>query len=221
MFNNISPQYDFLNRFLSMGVDIGWRKKLVRMVKKENPSFILDLATGTADLAIALDKTGASRITGLDLSPNMLAVGREKVARKNLQHKIHLEERDCEDLPFEAGTVDAVTISFGIRNFSRPLTGLQEMHRVLRPGGKVFVLEFSKPKAFPVKQLFHFYSHYILPFLGKLISKDQRAYTYLPESVKAFPEGNDFLQLMGNAGFAKHAMKRLSFGIASIYIGEK
>lgn len=221
MFNNISHRYDFLNRFLSMGVDVRWRKKTVQAVAITNPQRILDVATGTADLAIALAKTGAKEIIGCDISEGMLAKGKEKVTRKGLNKLIHLQLADSENLPFEDSCFDAVTVAFGVRNFENPKKCLKEINRVLRRGGKIFVLEFSKPMKFPVKQLYKFYFKFILPFLGRIISKDASAYTYLPNSVKVFPHGDAFLEILAEGGFHKNLAKKLSFGIASLYIGEK
>jgi demethylmenaquinone methyltransferase / 2-methoxy-6-polyprenyl-1,4-benzoquinol methylase len=221
MFDNISPKYDFLNRFLSMGVDIGWRKKTVKAVAQSKPQRILDVATGTADLAIELTKTGAKEIIGCDISEGMLSIGKEKIKKKELDNVIRLQSGDSEQLPFEDNSFDAVTVAFGVRNFQTPVKGLTEINRVLKKGAKIYVLEFSEPQQFPVKQLYSFYFKYILPFWGRLISKDNAAYTYLPNSVKAFPHGEAFLQLLTASGFHKNSAKKLSFGIASLYIGEK
>jgi len=221
MFNNISPSYDFLNRFLSMGIDIGWRKKTVRAVSHLMPKRILDVATGTGDLAIALRETTATSIVGCDISEGMMEIGKKKVAKKGLNNLISFKLGDSERLPFEDNHFDATTIAFGVRNFENPLQGLKDINRVLRPGGKIFVLEFSQPQAFPAKQLYHFYSKFIMPFWGRIISKDKSAYTYLPDSIKAFPHGQAFLDLMTQAGFKNNSAKKLTFGIASLYIGEK
>jgi demethylmenaquinone methyltransferase/2-methoxy-6-polyprenyl-1,4-benzoquinol methylase len=221
MFNNISPSYDFLNRFLSMGIDVGWRKKTVKAVATTNPQHILDVATGTADLAIALSKTGAKEIIGCDISEGMMSIGKQKVAEKNLSNLIRFQLADSENLPFTDERFDAVTVAFGVRNFEHPQVGLKEINRVLKPGGRIHVLEFSQPQRFPVKQLYNFYFKYILPFWGKLISKDNAAYTYLPNSVKAFPHGQAFLDLLESSGFRNNSAKKLTFGIASLYIGEK
>ena len=221
MFNNISPRYDFLNRFLSMGIDIGWRKKTRRAVAITNPQRILDVATGTGDLAIELRKTSAKEIIGCDISEGMLAIGKEKVAQKGLSELIHLQVGDSEHLPFEDNSFDAVTVAFGVRNFEVPQKGLKEINRVLKPGGRIHVLEFSEPQTFPVKQLYGFYFRFILPVWGRMISKDQSAYTYLPNSVKAFPHGQAFLDLLASSGFHSNSAKKLTFGIASLYMGEK
>jgi demethylmenaquinone methyltransferase/2-methoxy-6-polyprenyl-1,4-benzoquinol methylase len=221
MFNNISPRYDFLNRFLSLGIDIRWRKKVRRKVATLKPQLILDVATGTADVAIELRKTGAKQIIGCDISEGMMVIGREKIAKRGLSDLIQLQLGDSENLPFTTDHFDAVTVAFGVRNFENPKKGLQEINRVLKPGGKIHVLEFSVPEKFPVKQFYGFYFKYILPFWGRMISKDTSAYTYLPNSVKAFPHGAAFLELLESAGFRNNSAKKLTFGIASLYIGEK
>jgi len=221
MFNNISPKYDFLNRFLSVGIDVAWRKNTVKAVSQLMPKRILDVATGTADLAIAMSQTTATSIIGCDISEGMMEIGKKKVAKRGLSRLISFKLGDSERLPFEDNSFDAATIGFGIRNFENPLQGLKDIHRVLRTGGKIFVLEFSQPQHFPAKQFYQFYFKFIMPFWGKIISKDQSAYTYLPNSIKAFPHGQAFLDLMTNAGFRNNSAKKLTFGIASLYIGEK
>ncbi|MCT4603288.1 MAG: bifunctional demethylmenaquinone methyltransferase/2-methoxy-6-polyprenyl-1,4-benzoquinol methylase UbiE [Marinifilum sp.] len=221
MFNNIAKKYDFLNHVLSMGIDKLWRKKAVKLLKPLQPKMILDIATGTGDFALANLKLNPDKVVGIDISTEMLAVGREKVAKKNLSHKIELLEGDSENIQFKDNTFDAITVAFGVRNFENLEKGLQEMNRVVRPGGKVVVLEFSKPRNFPVKQIYNFYFFRILPFWGKMVSKDASAYTYLPKSVDAFPDGEDFLKIYESCGFAETKQIKLSFGIASIYIGTK
>lgn len=221
MFDNISHRYDFLNHFLSMGIDKLWRKKVVKMIRKQGPEKILDIATGTADLAIAMASSGAKKIQGIDISEGMLSIGRKKIEDKNLQNLITLQWGDSEDIPFPDAQFDAVTVAFGVRNFEHPLKGLQEINRVLKPGGMIYVLEFSQPQKFPIRQLYFFYFRHILPVWGKMVSKDPAAYTYLPESVKAFPYGQAFLQLLAEAGFKQTSDRPLSFGIASIYTGIK
>lgn len=221
MFDNISHRYDFLNHFLSMGIDKLWRKKVVKMIRKQGPEKILDIATGTADLAIAMATTGAKNIQGIDISEGMLSIGRKKIENKKLQNLITLLWGDSEDIPFPDAQFDAVTVAFGVRNFEHPLKGLQEINRVLKPGGMIYVLEFSQPQRFPIRQLYFFYFRHILPIWGKMVSKDPAAYTYLPESVKAFPYGQAFLQLLAEAGFKKTAELPLSFSIATIYSGVK
>lgn len=221
MFDNISARYDLLNHLLSLSIDKGWRKKVVRMAKEGNPKLILDVATGTADLAIALEKTGAEKITGVDISAGMLEVGREKVAKKKLSKLISLELGDSEALEFADNTFDVITVAFGVRNYENLEQGLSEMARVLKPGGRLLVLEFSQPQSFPFKQIYNFYFKYILPTVGKLISKDARAYSYLPESVQAFPHGEQFMNIMAGCGLKKGRRIPLTFGIASIYEGIK
>jgi len=221
MFDHIAPRYDFLNHFLSMGIDRIWRKKAIRLLKPLAPHTILDLATGTGDLAIAAIRLNPSKITGVDLSEKMLEHGRRKIRKLNLSDVIELIKGDSEKIPFPDRTFDAVTVAFGVRNFETPQKGINEMFRVLKPDGSVVVLEFSHPKKFPVKQLYHFYFFKILPTLGRIFSKDHSAYFYLPESVKEFPYGESFLQLLENAGFSCLMAKPLSFGIAHIYFGKK
>ena len=221
MFNSIAGKYDFLNHFLSAGIDIYWRKKAISLLQKSQPKQILDIATGTGDFAIEALKVNPEKITGIDISDGMLAVGREKLQRKGLASKIELLNGDSENLQFEAGTFDAVTAAFGVRNFENLEKGLSEMNRVLKPGGRVVILEFSKPTAFPMKQGYNFYFKNILPVFGKLISKDQSAYTYLPESVQAFPDGRAFLAILEKVGFKDTQWQSLTFGICSIYTGIK
>jgi demethylmenaquinone methyltransferase/2-methoxy-6-polyprenyl-1,4-benzoquinol methylase len=221
MFDNISSRYDFLNRFLSFGIDVSWRKKTVKEVNKTAPKHVLDMATGTGDLAIMMAQNGIPKITGADLSAGMLRVGQQKINVKELETKISLIQADSENLPFESGMFDAATVAFGVRNFENTIKGLAELHRVLKADGRLFVLEFSQPEKFPFKQVYGFYFRYILPRWGKIISGDHAAYTYLPESVKAFPYGNEFMQLAIRAGFRGGRFVPLTFGIASLYILEK
>lgn len=217
MFDNISQRYDLLNHVLSLSIDKGWRRRVVKMVKERKPELILDVATGTADLAIALGKSHPGKITGVDISAGMLAVGRQKVAKKGLSEILSLEQADSEDLPYPEASFDAVTVAFGVRNFENLDLGLREMHRVLKPKGQLLVLEFSQPQHFPFKQLYNFYFKHVLPTVGKIISKDARAYTYLPESVQAFPYGKAFEQRLENAGFRIGRSRPVTFGIATIY----
>ena len=222
MFDNIAHKYDFLNHFFSMGIDVLWRKKCIRILRKENPSTIIDMATGTGDFALEAIRMGLeAHVTGVDLSQGMLDVGIEKIKSRGYQDKISMQQGDSENLPFDENSFDAYTVGFGVRNFENLNKGLSEMHRVLNPGGITIILEFSKPKSFPIKQLFGFYFKYIMPTIGNLLSKDSSAYTYLPESVMAFPEGEDFLNEMGKVGFKNLRQKKLTGGIASIYIGYK
>jgi len=220
MFNDIAGRYDFLNHFLSMGIDKGWRKKAIAQVNAVNPKKILDVATGTGDLAIAASPNGAI-ITGVDIADQMLEVGRKKIEKLNLQHLIQLQHGDSEALPFTTATFDAVMCAYGVRNFEHLHQGLKEMCRVLKPGAKVVILEFSKPKQFPVKQLYNFYFKFILPTLGKLVSRNSNAYSYLPQSVMAFPEGKDFCNALLQCGFVNATAKPLSFGITTLYTAFK
>jgi demethylmenaquinone methyltransferase/2-methoxy-6-polyprenyl-1,4-benzoquinol methylase len=221
MFDNISHKYDFLNHFLSLGIDIYWRKKAIKLLSSSKPKYILDIATGTGDFAIEALKLAPDKVIGVDISAGMLKYGNEKIVKLGLQHKIELILGDSEKLPFDDNTFDAITVSFGGRNFENLEKGLIDMFRVLKPGGKALVLEFSKPRSFPLKQIYNFYFKNILPVLGKMFSKDNTAYTYLPESVNAFPDGEDFLKVFENSGFKKTKCIPLTFGISSIYIGEK
>jgi demethylmenaquinone methyltransferase/2-methoxy-6-polyprenyl-1,4-benzoquinol methylase len=221
MFNNISKKYDFLNHFLSLGIDKIWRKKAIRELREIKPQRILDIATGTGDFALAALKVDPSEVIGIDISEGMLNVGKEKMKKKNVDHIITMQLADSENLPFEDNYFDALTVGFGVRNFENLEKGLSEMLRVIRPGGKAIILEFSKPKKFPVKQSFGFYSKYIIPLLGKSISNDERAYTYLPESVLAFPEGEDFKKILRKIGYQNVKSKLVSGGIATIYVGSK
>lgn len=221
MFNSIAPKYDFLNHTLSLGIDILWRKKAVRILKKINPERVLDIACGTGDFAIEDLNSGADKVTGLDISEGMVQVGIEKVKNKGLSEKVDLQVGDSENIPFEDNTFNGITVGFGVRNFENLEKGLSEMHRVLTPGGQLIVLEFSKPKKFPIKQLYFFYFKYILPKIGRLISKDKTAYTYLPDSVHAFPDGEQFTNILDKIGFKSTKVVPCTFGIASIYIGTK
>jgi demethylmenaquinone methyltransferase/2-methoxy-6-polyprenyl-1,4-benzoquinol methylase len=224
MFDSIAPKYDFLNHFFSMGIDVLWRKKCIRILKRETriPRTILDMATGTGDFAIEAVRMGLpSQMTAMDLSQGMLDVGIKKVAAKGLTDRITLIQGDSENLPFKDETFDAYTVAFGVRNFEDLDRGLSEMYRVLTPGSLTVILEFSNPKSFPIKQLFGFYFKHVMPVLGRLISKDPAAYTYLPESVKAFPEGAEFLERLKTVRFIDLRAIPLTGGIASIYLGRK
>lgn len=218
MFNGIAGRYDFLNHFLSLGIDKLWRKKAIRQVAESGPQNILDVATGTGDMAIAASRVlPEADIIGVDIATGMLEVGRKKIQELSLEKQIILNEGDSEHLPFDTGSFDAVMCAYGVRNFEHLQAGLQEMHRVLRPGGKIVILEFSKPQHFPVAQLYHFYFKAILPLIGKLVSKHSRAYTYLPESVAAFPEGTAFCEMLKKCGFKASNARPLSFGITTLY----
>lgn len=221
MFDNISARYDFLNRLLSLGIDTIWRRIAINQLKADQPKHILDIATGTGDFAITALRLKPEKVTGVDISAGMLEHGRIKLKKKGLENKIELVQGDSEGLPFSDNQFDAATVAFGVRNFENLANGLQDINRVLRPGGKLVVLEFSRPSGFPVKQFYNFYFRFILPVVGRLVSKDPTAYTYLPASVQQFPEGDAFLDYMKGAGFQKLREKRLTFGICSIYIGEK
>ena len=221
MFNNIAKKYDFLNHFLSLGIDKLWRNKVVSILKKYHPKTILDIATGTGDLAITALKLNPDKITGIDISTGMLKIGNEKIRRKKLGNIIELLEGDSENIQFPDQSFDAAIVAFGVRNFENLQKGLHEIYRVLKPGTPFIILEFSKPCKFPVKQAYNIYFTNILPLIGKLFSKDNSAYTYLPQSVNAFPEGNACLKELKTVGFKSVNEKRLSFGIASIYVAEK
>jgi demethylmenaquinone methyltransferase/2-methoxy-6-polyprenyl-1,4-benzoquinol methylase len=221
MFNNISARYDFLNHFLSLGIDHIWRRKAVNKLREIQPKRILDLATGTGDFAIALLKLNPTQIIGMDISSGMLDVGKNKMKAKNVSHIIDMQLGDSENMPFEDGYFDAVTVGFGVRNYENLEKGLTEMLRVTRSGGKIVILEFSKPKRFPIKQAFGFYSRFIIPFFGKRISKDEKAYAYLPESVAAFPEGKAFTDILSKLGYKQVDASLVSGGIATIYSGIK
>lgn len=221
MFNNISKRYDFLNHFLSMGIDRLWRKKAIKILGEVNPKRILDIATGTGDFALAALKLNPTEVVGVDISQGMLDVGIVKMKKKSVDKIIKMKLGDSEKLPFEDAEFDALTVGFGVRNYENLEKGLSDMLRVLKNDGKAVILEFSKPKSFPIKQLFGFYSKHIIPFFGKKISKDGRAYEYLPESVAAFPEGQEFMSIMEKVGYKNVQAKRVSGGIATIYSGIK
>lgn len=221
MFDNIAPKYDFLNHFLSLGIDKLWRKKAIRILSNYESGNILDVATGTGDFAIAALKLNPRKIIGFDISEQMLNVGRQKVKRLGLDGLIEFKKGDSEAMPFSDKQFDAITVAFGVRNFENLDRGLKEFYRVLKNDGVVIILEFSKPKHFPMKQLYLFYFFGILPLIGRLISKDSSAYSYLPESVMAFPDDLKFLSVLRDAGFSRTKQKRLSLGIATIYIGQK
>ena len=221
MFDNISGQYDFLNHFLSMGIDILWRKKAIRLLKADQPKLILDIATGTGDFAIEALALKPDKVIGVDISQGMLEVGKKKLKKKGLDHIIELQMGDSERLLFDDNKFDAIIVAFGVRNFEHLEQGLKDMYRVLKSGGKVVILEFSKPRTFPFKQVYQFYFKWILPKIGRLISKDNSAYTYLPESVNEFPDGKDFLGILEKTGFKETECKPLTLGISSIYTGIK
>lgn len=221
MFDNIAPKYDFLNQLLSLGIHKGWRRKAIRLLEAQKPKTILDIATGTADFAIEAMKLNPTKVVGVDISEGMLKLGRDKINKLGLQNKIELKTGDSESLPFSDNSFDAITVGFGVRNFENLEKGVADIYRVLNPDGMLVILEFSKPIHFPVKQVYNFYFKYVTPFVGKLFSKDSSAYTYLPESVNAFPAGDEFLKILNNAGFKETKAISLTFGIASIYIARK
>ena len=222
MFDRISPKYDALNHLLSLNIDKVWRRKTAKTVSKSHPKTILDLATGTADLAIALAKHNPqARIIGMDISEKMLEIGKEKVLKQGLANQIELQLGDAAALPFEDDTFDAVTVAFGVRNFEDMQKGLSEIHRVLKPCGQAVILEFSMPEKFPVKQVYRLYFKHILPKIGKWISKDAHAYSYLPESVERFPKPSDFLRTLSDNGLIESSARHLGCGIATLYWATK
>jgi demethylmenaquinone methyltransferase/2-methoxy-6-polyprenyl-1,4-benzoquinol methylase len=221
MFNNIAWRYDFLNHFLSFGIDRYWRRRAIAELKKYNPKLILDVATGTADLAIAALKIHPEKVYGIDISSDMLNIGRQKIKQKKLNESIELLESDSENLFFDDNKFDAITVAFGVRNFEDLGKGLSEMLRVLKKGQVAVILEFSKPNNKFIRSLYRFYSTKICPGIGKIISKDKAAYDYLHESVEEFPSGKEFVNILQQAGFHKVQWKPLTFGIVSIYLAEK
>jgi demethylmenaquinone methyltransferase/2-methoxy-6-polyprenyl-1,4-benzoquinol methylase len=222
MFDRISPKYDALNHLLSLNIDKVWRRKTAKAVAKSQPKTILDLATGTADLAIALAKCNPqAHIIGMDISEKMLEIGKEKVSKKGLANQIELRHGDAATLPFESNTFDAVTVAFGVRNFENLEHGLSEIQRVLKPNGRAVILEFSMPERFPIKQLYALYFKHLLPAIGKAVSKDGNAYSYLPLSVEQFPKPKVFLRMLAEKGLENGMAKPLSFGIASLYTSTK
>ncbi len=222
MFDDISGNYDFLNRFLSAGIDVRWRKKALHHLKEINPSYILDVATGTADMAIMSIKIlEPKKVTGIDISEGMLEIGRKKLHKLQLDNSIELLKGDSEAINFNDNTFDAVTVAFGVRNFQHLEKGLSEIYRVLKPGGKLMVLEFSKPSLPLVSAIYTFYMKMVTPNMGRLFSKNRDAYKYLDESIKKFPEGKNFTSILDKLGYQKTYSKPLSLGICSIYCGIK
>jgi demethylmenaquinone methyltransferase/2-methoxy-6-polyprenyl-1,4-benzoquinol methylase len=222
MFNNISRTYDFLNHFMSLGIDIIWRKKAIKELLKDKPQEILDVATGTGDFAFeALEILKPKKIIGVDISQGMLNIAQEKITKRKKQDVFEVRLGDSEKLLFDDNRFDAVTVAYGVRNYENLEKGISDMLRVLKPGGKIVILEFSKPRNFPIKQLYNFYFHYITPTIGKIFSKDSSAYSYLPESVEAFPDGERFTTLMQKVGYKNTKWRSLTFGICSIYTGNK
>ena len=222
MFDNIGPSYDLLNRLSSLGIDRSWLKKAIRLLDPAKAKTVLDVATGTADVAIEIARQlKPEKIIGVDIAQQMLEIGREKVSKRGLAEVIELQLGDSENLPFESNTFDAITVAFGVRNFEDLGKGLSEMQRVLKPGGKLVVLEFSRPRIFPFKQLFNLYFRYLLPLIGRLTSKDPKAYSYLYESVQAFPDRENFVTELGKAGYTEASYRPLTLGICSIYSASK
>lgn len=222
MFDRISPKYDALNHLLSLNIDKVWRRKVAKAVAKSAPKTILDLATGTADLAITMAKHyPQARIIGLDISEKMLEIGKSKIKKQNLKDQIDLRFGDAANLPFEDDTFDVATVAFGVRNFEDLGKVLSEIHRVLKPNGEVVILEFSMPEKFPIKQLYRLYFKHILPWMGRIVSKDEKAYSYLPESVEQFPKPTEFQQVLDQYGLKNCLVIQLSFGIAMVYLAEK
>jgi demethylmenaquinone methyltransferase/2-methoxy-6-polyprenyl-1,4-benzoquinol methylase len=221
LFDSISHRYDFLNHFLSSGLDVYWRSAAIERLREFHPSDILDVATGTGDLAIQSARLGPHRVVGVDIAPSMLAIGREKVRKRRLDNIIELAEGSAENLGFPASSFDAVTVAFGIRNFAHLERGLREMLRVLRPGGVAVILEFSQPHWSLVRLLYGFYSRKVLPAIGGLVSRSRAAYEYLPNTIAEFPDGDDFLAILRSAGYSDTSQRRLSFGIVTLYVARK
>jgi demethylmenaquinone methyltransferase/2-methoxy-6-polyprenyl-1,4-benzoquinol methylase len=221
MFNSISGRYDFLNHFLSLGIDKAWRKKAVRLLEPYKPKVMLDVATGTGDFALQSLTLNPEKIIGVDISEGMLEVGRKKMSGRGLNEIIEMRSGDSENLPFSDNNFDAVTVGFGVRNFENLEKGLFEIYRVMKPGAILVVLEFSRPTRFPLKQIYNFYFKTILPKIGRFVSKDKAAYTYLPESVEAFPDGSNFTNILQSIGFKNTSCRPLTFGISSIYTAQK
>ena len=222
MFDNIAPTYDTLNHRLSWDIDRGWRKKAIKQLQPYQPQSMLDIATGTGDFAIlAAEMLKPERLIGADISEGMMEIGRKKVAERGMQHIISFEKEDCLHLSYADNTFDAVTAAFGIRNFSDLDQGLREMCRVLKKGGHLSIAELTTPVSFPMKQLFHIYSHTILPIYGRLISKDNAAYSYLTKTIEAFPQGEQMVGILKDAGFSEAKFQRLTFGICTIYFATK
>jgi demethylmenaquinone methyltransferase/2-methoxy-6-polyprenyl-1,4-benzoquinol methylase len=221
MFNNIARRYDLLNHLLSFNLDRLWRKKAVEMLRDESPKRILDIAAGTGDMVFRLMTLNPDKVTGIDVSERMIAIGIEKAAKRGFSDKIEFMTGDSEKLPFRNESFDAATVGFGVRNFENPRKGLMEIHRVIKRGGKIVILEFSQPDRFPFKQLYRLYSKHVLPKAGKLISGDASAYTYLIASAMEFPSGPDFTGYLSDAGFVNCSFRPLTFGIVTVYCGYK
>ncbi len=221
MFDSIAFRYDFLNGLLSLGIHKGWRKKCVSKLISLNPKQILDVATGTADFAVECSKLKPQKIIGIDISEGMMQFGREKLKKLKLDQLIELKQGDAETVDFADNSFDAIVVGFGVRNFENLEKGLKNLFRILKPGGSLIILEFSYPRKFPVKQFYTFYFSFVTPTIGKLFSKDSRAYSYLPESVKAFPDNEKFVEILNSCGYKNSNFKSLSFGIAAMYEAKK
>ena len=222
MFDNIAPSYDKLNHRLSWNIDKGWRRKAIRQLEPFKPQTLLDIATGTGDFAIlAAEMLRPQKLVGADISEGMMEIGRQKVREKGLQDTISFDKEDCLHLSYQDETFDAVTAAFGIRNFADLDNGLREMQRVLRRGGHLSIVELTSPISFPMKQLFHLYSHMVLPVYGRLISKDTSAYSYLTKTIEAFPQGEQMVEILHKAGFSETSFQRLTFGICTMYFATK
>lgn len=221
MFDNIAPTYDLLNHSLSWGIDRSWRRAAIDSLRPYRPQRILDVATGTGDFAILAAKLlEPEALLGVDLSEGMMEVARQKVEREELQGVIRFQKEDCLNLSFPNGSFDALTVAYGIRNFSDLDCGLREMHRVLRPGGRLVIIELTAPRHFPMRQLFWLYSHVWMPLIGRLVSKDSRAYSYLPATMEAFPQGEEMRQILMRAGFSDVNFRRFTFGLSTLYTAE-
>ena len=222
MFDNIAPSYDKLNHRLSWNIDKGWRRKAIQRLAPYKPQTLLDIATGTGDFAIlAAEMLHPQKLVGADISEGMMEIGRQKIREKGLDSIISFEREDCTALSYPKATFDAVTAAFGIRNFADLDTGLREMCRVLKTGGHLSIVELTTPVTFPMKQLFHLYSHTVLPVYGRLISKDTSAYSYLTKTIEAFPQGERMVEILRKAGFSEASFKRLTFGICTMYFAKK
>lgn len=222
MFDNIAPTYDFLNHALSLGIDKGWRRKAIDTLGQHHPRTILDIATGTGDFAIlSAQRIHPLKVLGADISEGMMQIGRQKVAQLGLQHIISFQKEDCLHLSFPEASFDAVTVAYGVRNFQDLDAGLREMHRVLTPGGHLLIVELATPPHFPMRQLFWFYSHVWMPLMGRLISRDSRAYSYLPATMEAFPQGEIMQGILQQAGFTQVHWRRFTFGICTMYLAQK
>jgi demethylmenaquinone methyltransferase/2-methoxy-6-polyprenyl-1,4-benzoquinol methylase len=221
MFDNIAFRYDFLNSLLSLGIHKGWRKKCISFISEKNPKYILDVATGTADFAIGALKLNPTKVVGIDISEGMMKFGREKIKKINAENKISLNYGDAETCDMPDNSIDAITVGFGVRNFQNLEKGLLNMNRILKPGGQICILEFSTPRKFPFKQFYKFYFKFVTPTLGKIFSKDARAYTYLPESIKAFPDNENFVAILNTCGYSNATFQSLNFGLAAIYVADK